>query len=624
MIDQSTVSELSMDVLVEKISYGNKTYREGSPMMSDPEWDMLMEELEFRDPEHPLIMDVAPEISDSDPRKEKTPILMKSMTKVKTLEAILKWVTKHTSKSGYGNHELIALPKYDGNALCAHELKHLAWTKGKNNIGRRSHEHFKAFNDTPLNEDFYTYGETIMSRSVFYDKYSDDEENPRNTVGGIMIKDSVTDKTRDVNYVRFGLVKDDMSEFTNKSDIIDFLNDRQQVKVPYSILNASELTEEGLKDLFIEWSKIYEIDGIILEFNDLSKQNDIGREKNGNPAYARAYKGDFEEVSGEVTILEMISQISKKGYLFPVMLIPPTRLDGATVKRITGNNFRFIKDNGLGKGAIITLKRSGMVIPKVVKVIKTVDFEMPDVGVPVDWDESGVHLITLEETDEQKVQYIKSFFSILGVEDVSEGTCQMMFDHGLTSIKSILEATQKDLVEIDGFRDRKAEIVFTQIQKRMKGVEISKLQHASGCFENLGSKKLILLENITDPTVDDIISIEGFSDISANAYIEGLPKYKEFLDEIGDLVTVKVTEIKEVESSDMEGLVFVFSGVRRADLNEVIETQGGKIASGVSAKITHLVCKDPNSGSSKVVKAKDLGKEVITVGELEQMLSKYM
>ena len=68
------------------------------------------------------------------------------------------------------------------------------------------------------------------------------------------------------------------------------------------------------------------------------------------------------------------------------------------------------------------------------------------------------------------------------------------------------------------------------------------------------------------------------------------------------------------------GIVFVFSGVRRKDLEEIIADKGGKIASGVSAKITHLVVKDTNSGSSKVVKAKDLGKEVITVEQLEELL----
>ena len=204
---------------------------------------------------------------------------------------------------------------------------------------------------------------------------------------------------------------------------------------------------------------------------------------------------------------------------------------------------------------------------------------------------------------------------------MSEGTCQMMFDAGLDTVKKILEATQSDFEKIDRFGERRAEIVFTEIQGKMKGVELSKLQHASGCFEMLGSKKLILLEHLEAPTLKEIVSIEGFSDISAESYLDGLVEYEKFIADLGDLVTVKKTEIKEASSDDMADNVFVFSGVRRADLEEVIKDKGGKIASGVSDKITHLVVKDVNSGSSKVIKAKGLGKEVITVEELEQMLN---
>jgi NAD-dependent DNA ligase len=70
----------------------------------------------------------------------------------------------------------------------------------------------------------------------------------------------------------------------------------------------------------------------------------------------------------------------------------------------------------------------------------------------------------------------------------------------------------------------------------------------------------------------------------------------------------------------MADFVFVFTGVRRKDLEEIILDKGGKIASGVSDKITHLVCKDPGAGSSKIKKAESLDKAVITVEQLEKLL----
>jgi DNA ligase (NAD+) len=273
----------------------------------------------------------------------------------------------------------------------------------------------------------------------------------------------------------------------------------------------------------------------------------------------------------------------------------------------------------------MTVKRSGMVIPKVVEILSATGFDIDqvkgEIGVDVKWNDNHVELVTTEATNEQQVMFLTSFFKILGVDNVSEGTCQMLFDAGFDTVKKILSASQSDFEKIDRFGERKAEIVFNEIQSKMKGVELSKLQHASGCFDNLGSKKLVLLEHLENPSVGEITSIEGFQTISAMSYMDGLEKYREFIADLEGLVTVNKTEAIVATSNDMDGLSFVFSGVRRADLEAEIVLRGGKIASGVSDKISHLVVKATGSGSSKEQKAESLGKKVITVEELETMLS---
>ena len=616
------ITALETANLILKIREANEAYRTGNPIMSDPEWDAMVEELANREPLHELLSEVG-YIAEDDSRKEPLPFPMMSMNKVKTEEEVQKWI----KKNGLEGEDFVLSPKYDGNSLCAHENDMLAWTRGDGTNGQRSHEHFKAFKDTPFKEDVYTFGETIMPRARFDEKYAEDEENPRNTVGGIMNKETVTDKTYDVDYVRYGMFYKDkkLSEvFRTKAIVFDYLNERQDNRVESHICKGDELTADMLKDLFVQWSQKYEIDGIIIEVNDLNRQEELGRERNGNPTFARAYKGDFEEVK-ETIVTGIKWQISKKGLVKPVMQVEPTRLDGATVTNVTGNNAKFMEDNNIGIGTKMTIKRSGMVIPKVVEILDATGFDIDQVseeaGVGVEWNDNHVELVTTEETSEQQVMFLTSFFKILGVDNVSEGTCQMMFDAGLDTVKKILSASQSDFEKIDRFGERRAEIVFTEIQKKMKGVELSKLQHASGCFENLGSKKLVLLEHLEAPSVDDIVSIEGFSDTSAHAYLKGLAEFVYFIADMGDLITVNKTVIKEAESDEMVNNVFVFSGVRDKDAEEAIKSKGGKVASGVSAKITHLVCKDPESGSSKVVKAKGLGKKVITLDELKEMLS---
>jgi DNA ligase (NAD+) len=306
--------------------------------------------------------------------------------------------------------------------------------------------------------------------------------------------------------------------------------------------------------------------------------------------------------------------------LKPILHINPVKLDGVTVSNVTGNNARFVKDLGLGVGAKVVVKRSGMVIPIIADVITPVDFVQPTIeGVEVDWNEAGIELITLTETDDQRLKKIVAFFEILEADNVSEGVITQLWDAGYKTIKDVLTLTTGDLEKIDRFGKRKAQIVFNSIQKSVTGVQLSKLQHATGIFKGLGSKKLVLLEDFTTkPTVDQVMSIEGFAEVSAKSYIES---YDIFFDFIKDL---PVTIVEKVEAAkvgtDLEGKSFVFTGVRFPEYEKFIIENGGVIGSGVSKNTTHLVMKSKGSGSSKEKKAIDLGVEILEIKDLEDII----
>jgi DNA ligase (NAD+) len=288
---------------------------------------------------------------------------------------------------------------------------------------------------------------------------------------------------------------------------------------------------------------------------------------------------------------------------------------------VTGNNARFVKDLGLGVGAKVVVKRSGMVIPIIADVITPVEFVQPTIeGVEIDWNEAGIELVTLTETDDQKLKKIISFFEILEADNVSEGVITQLWEAGFKTIKDILNLTTADLEKIDRFGKRKADIVYNSIQKSVSDVQLSKLQHATGIFRGLGSKKLILLEDfVTKPTVDEVMSIEGFAEISAKSYIDSYDIFFDFIKDLPVTISQKLELVKT--GMDLEGKQFVFTGVRRKDLEETIESRGGKISSGVSKTTTHLVMKVIGSGSSKENKAIELGVEVITIDQLEKLLN---
>ena len=606
--------------LKDKITKANEAYRIGEPIMSDKEYDILIEELSEISPDDELLSKVGHEILDEG-RKTRLPIPMASMNKIKSLEEIKDW---QRLKLLPNTVEIICTPKYDGLSLCKEELNDGdAITRGDGQFGQKSNEHYNLIGNhlTGVTDFSYTYGEVIMSKKVFLDKYANDFANPRNLVAGLINSKTTSEALKDCNFIKYGAVPVLRNQFTTKQEILDKLNEGQSSKVPYRVCGILDLTEELLISLFKEWSEEYEIDGIILEVNNLVTQTTLGREtSSGNPVYARAFKHDSFEQRAESDVIGISWNISKQGLLKPIIHINPIKLDGVTVSNVTGNNARFVKDMCIGIGAKVVVKRSGMVIPKIVDVLKTVDFVLPTIeGVEIDWNEAGIELITLTETDEQKLRKNISFFEILEADNVGEGVVTQLWDAGYKTIEQILNLTTTDLESIDRFGKRKSKIVFDSIQKSVTNVSLSKLQHATGIFKGLGSKKLALLEDfVTKPTVEQVMSVEGFAEISAKTYVDSYNDFFTFIENLPITISEKVEVVKT--GNDLEGKQFVFTGVRRKDLEEVIVSRGGVIGGSVSKNTTHLVMKEKGSGSSKETKAISLGVIIFTVEELEDLL----
>lgn len=620
--------------LISKIEKANDSYRIGKPIMSDIQYDILIDELLALDPDNELLNKVGHKVGDES-RKTKLPITMASLNKCKTIQEIKDWIRlKSISK----DELVIITPKFDGLSLCVDERDFIAITRGDGEFGQKSDEHYSFIKNHlydmsgdigfdpfgPLHFD-YTYGEVMMPKNKFLESYSNDFANPRNLVAGLLnsktVDSSLKSSLSDCNYIKYGGVLNAKSKslFITKKQIIDVLNDGQTEKIKYHICKVSDLTEKLLIDLFHKLSPDYEIDGVVIELNSLTLQEQLGRETSSdNPCWARAFKHASFEQSAESEVIGLSWNISKQGYLKPILHINPIRLDGVTVSNVTGNNARFVKDMGLGIGAVVRVKRSGMVIPLIVDVVKTVPFVMPSVP-DIDWNENGVELVTLTETDEERFKQSVSFFKILEVDNVGEGVVRQLWDAGFDSIKSILELTPDKLHKLEGFGKRKASIVYNNIQSKIKDVELSKLQHATGIFNGLGSKKLVLLEQFdTKPTLEEVMAIEGFAETSAQFYLDGYDDFFELAKELP--ITIKKKVEVEPSGDDLDGMVFVFTGVRRSDLTSIIESRGGKESSSVSRNTTYLVMKSIGSGSSKEKKAIDLGVKVITVEQLEKIL----
>lgn len=615
-----------IEEIISKLEEANNSYRNGNAIMTDYDYDQLLERLYEIDSDNYLFNKVGIEVINED-RKAKLPIVMASMNKVKTISDLKNWIRIKGFKD---NTQFVITPKYDGVSLCSNELEGGVFTRGDGVFGQRRDDHYKLIkNHLKLDKNpfKFTYGELMMTKKVFNDKYSKwkgtgEFSNPRNLIAGLINSTDVKEILKDCQYIKYGAMPLDNSKFKNKSEILEELNKGQEYKVHFINCFEKDITEEFLISLFKEWSSEYEIDGLIIEIDDLDEQNYFGRENStNNPSYARAFKHESFEQSSVTRIIEIEFNISKQGFLKPVAIIDPIFLDGVVVSRCTLNNYKYVKDMGIGIGAKVVIRRSGMVIPLIVEVLESVDFVMPTInGVEIDWNEAGIELITLTETDDQRLKKIISFFEILEADFVGEGVIAQLWEAEYKTISAILNLTTADLEKIDRFGRKKAQIVFDSVQKSVTGVQLSKLQHATGIFKNMGSKKLVLLEHFVErPNIEDVIKIDGIGEILAHEYIDS---YDIFFDFIKDLPVTIVEKVEAVKvGADLEGKSFVFTGVRRIDLESDIESRGGKISSGVSKTTTHLVMKAIGSGSSKEKKAIELGVQVITIEQLEELLN---
>jgi len=607
----------------------NEAYRKGEAIIEDSLYDTLVDEYVSLYGEDTFISEIG--FADaSDDRMEDLPIIMGSMNKIKTIEEYKKWL----KSKGIKDDELLVLSaKYDGLSLATEEnSSNKAWTRGNGIKGQRSTEHYEIIGSCKNDYDAYCFGEVIMRRDTFADKYADEFANPRNMVAGQLNHKTPNAMLADCDYIRYGVAYHSGLE-VSKLEQIEFCNQLNEVPVMYTVCNASEITVEIITELFEKWSKDYEIDGIIIDVNNAEIRKELGRETSKpNPAYARAFKGNFEEVK-PTKLNAIISQVSKTGKLAPVGQVNPVKCDGATVSNVTLYNWRTVINMELAPGAEITIKRSGMVIPKVVEVITPMDAivptHCPECGKELSWNESDIDLMCINpECPAIAITKLYSFFKTIDSDSFSEGTIDTVVEAGFDSIKKILAMSLEDLIGLERIGQRRAEKIYEGIHSKLQNISLPILQHASGFFQGLGSKKLALIEKALiefdfvhhskTPNIE-ICKIDGFSTKSANMFMKGIHLFNEWVEDLP--CTISEPEAAPVVTgSQFKDQVIVFTGYRNKDAEVRIVAEGGTIGKKVNKKATMLVMKAKGSGTSKENDALALGITILDKDEFENML----
>lgn len=619
----------------------NDLYRDGTPIITDEEYDRLVDNYKKKFPDSPFFKRAVIKQSQKESRKEKLPISMYSLDKCKSIEEVKKWLISNKISE---EEILIITPKYDGISLVTIESEDQAWTRGDGEVGQQSHIHFSKMNDKHCGVDIIAFGEAIMSKKNF-EKYKEKFANPRNLVAGLFNRDEAGKELKDVDYIRYGV-----SDSNDKINQIGALNLINEVECKYLILRVkefftqtTEFIEQSLTELYKDWSKDYNIDGLVVDINSKVTREKLGREENMNPKYARAIKLPKWSEEATVKVTGVTWQVSKQGKLKPVIQIEPTELAGVTISNVTGYNAKYVFDNNIAEDSIIKIVRSGDVIPKHIETIAKIQYYLlkqeqelglcPSCKSHTKWDETFTELLcTNPECKEMKIMKLVHFFNVLEIEDFGEPSIRTLYNYGWETLQDILTLKRESLIVIDGFAEKSANKLLVQFERlSFEGVPFAKLLHALDyCDGKIGEKTIqLILDNIDEDRlldlydIEELVKINGISYITANIFIKAISKFfeKEAEFQFPVIVSYFQTPKQEVTGDKYKGMKLCFTGCRPTkEQEQEIQSQGGEIVSGVSKTTTHLVVKDISSSSSKTQKAKELGIKIISYNEFEKLL----
>ena len=293
---------------------------------------------------------------------------------------------------------------------------------------------------------------------------------------------------------------------------------------------------------------------------------------------------------------------------------------------------RYIKENKIGVGASIEIVRSGDVIPKHIKTLVDGKVHIPDYcpfcGSLTMWDDNGVELVCSNyHCSERQVKKLVYFFEKAGIDNFSEKSVRDLYDRGYDSLSSILNIYVVTLASFDGWGNASASKLTNQFHElKTKGMPLADLMQAMDVFEGEIGAKIAqrifdeLYEDDKHLDFDSLIRLEGISEITAKSFISGYEKWCT-ASPIGVPVSYIVSPKKEQTGESFAGWSVCFSGVRDQELSSKIESEGGKIVSGVSKTTTHLIVKDLSDkvlSSSKCAKAKGLGINIVAINDLKQ------
>jgi len=614
------ISDLTDDDLLEFCQIANQRYRDGNPIISDEDYDFVFNpELSKRLPDHSFLQKIEAENEGFSEEKIKLPQKMLSTDKAYSWEEINKWldrVSKFSSEIDYplADIQIKGTAKLDGFA--GYDDGSKLYTRGDGNKGSDISRVFARglgiFNNSERGQG---PGEIVVKRSYFEKHLSNHFEYPRNFQASLI-------KEKELDSLAIEAISNKAALFVPFTQLPQWLGSIEEFSNQF--LDIVGQLESGVD---------FDIDGVVFEIVNPELKDYMGSNRKFH-RWQIAFKENKEKA--QVKVISVTAQVGRTGKITPVAELEPTQLSGATIYRASGHHYGLVKEQGLGAGSVIELTRSGLVIPKINKVLKTAEVDIPSncpsCGYKLSWDSDFLMCFNHEKCPEQIMGKIIYFFRILANNDgFGQATIQKLYAEGIHRVSDIYLLNEAKLMSM-GFGEKTSHNLINQlIRSRKESIEDWRFLAAFGVQRlGMGNCENLLrnysVEKIFDLSVKDISNINGFAEITAELIFDGLtlikPQYEVLISGGFKLEhTLLNTELNQ-SNSPFNSKTIVFTGTMsesRAKLQKQAKAFGANVGKSVSSKTDFLIIGE-NVGQSKIKDAKSHQVDLLTEAEYLKLL----
>lgn len=648
--------------LRKELEYHNKLYYVlDAPVISDYEYDMLMQRLKALEAEHPeWITPDSPTqrvggkaLSQFEPVQHQVPL--ESLTDVFSYEELFSFGERMDGLLSEA-HDYVVEPKIDGLSMSL-EYENGVFvrgaTRGDGVTGENVTENLRTVRSLPLRienapERLIVRGEVYMSKAVFEQLNAEREitgeaplANPRNAAAGSMRQlDPKVAASRKLDIICFNMQYSSDGGYTTHAETLDAMRAMGFPVVPYTRYDNIHDCVERIEWLGENRGELpYDMDGAVIKINSLSQRETLGSTAKA-PRWAVAYK--YPPEKKESRVLDVLVQVGRTGVLTPKVIVEPIRLAGTTVSAATLHNQDNIDRLDLRIGDTVLLQKAGEIIPEVLSVNKAKrpegarPFVLPSVcpacGAPVVRDPDGAALrCTNPECPAQQLRNLAHFASreAMDIEGLGISVCESLLNSGLVKTAADLYYLEAQSVAmLDRMGEKSAANLIAAID-HSREAGLARLLCAFG-IRQVGQKAAKVLashfsdlDELMNAGMEELTLIPDIGAITAGFIVEWFSK-PQSRHLISLLRNAGVSFVSKEEKKDnrFAGLTFVLTGAlqsfTRDEASAIIESYGGKASSSVSKKTSYVLAGE-NAGS-KLTKAESLGIRILTEEEFAAMI----